>query len=88
MGQARKSQGKHGTALPSVVHSSVQLGEIACAIRKAQGLTQLDLAGIGGLGNRFVIDLEKGKPTIQLQKAMDVLALLGLELVVRKKGGA
>ena len=88
MGQIMKLQDRDFAALPAVVHSSTQLGEVACAIRKAQGLTQLDLAGIGGLGNRFVIDLEKGKPTIQLQKAMDVLALLGLELVVRRKGGA
>jgi y4mF family transcriptional regulator len=54
-------------------------------VRKEQGMTQIDVAGLAGFGNRFIIDLEKGKPTIQMQKAIDVLALLGLELVIRKK---
>jgi hypothetical protein len=33
-----------------------------------------------------MVDLEKGKPTIQMQKTLDVLAQLGLEVVIRKKG--
>lgn len=62
------------------------LGKIIRNVRKRQGLTQADISGLAATGNRFVVDLEKGKPTIQLQKTLDVLALLGLELVVRKKG--
>ncbi|WP_229359077.1 helix-turn-helix domain-containing protein [Halomonas salipaludis] len=31
--------------------------------------------------------LERGKPTLQLQKVLDVLDLMGLEVVVRRKGG-
>ncbi len=50
-------------------------------------MIQVHAAGLGGIGNPFIVDLEKGKDTIQMQKAMDVLALLGLELVIRKKGG-
>jgi hypothetical protein len=49
-------------------------------------MTQIDVAGLAGFGNRFIVELEKGKETVQMQKAMDVLALLGLELVIRKKG--
>ena len=56
--------------------------------RKDQGLTQADISGLAHTGNRFVVDLENGKPTIQMQKALDVLGLLGLELFVRKKGAA
>lgn len=67
------------------VRSAADLGAIARAARRAQGLTQLDLAGTANTGNRFVVDLEKGKPTLQLQKAIDALALLGLEVVIRKK---
>ena len=65
--------------------SSVELGQLVRKIRKEQGLTQLDVAGLAGLSNRFVIDLERGKETLQIQKVLDVLALLGLELMVRKK---
>lgn len=67
------------------VISTVQLGEIARAARKKQGLTQLDLAGLAGKSNRFVIDLERGKETLQMQMAIDVLALLGLELIIKEK---
>jgi HTH-type transcriptional regulator/antitoxin HipB len=62
------------------------LGSVIQAARKEQGLTQVDIAGLAGTGNRFMVDLEKGKPTIRMQLALDVLELLGLELVVRKKG--
>lgn len=48
-------------------------------------LTQLDIAGLGNTGNRFIVELENGKPTVQLQKVLDIVDLLGLELVVRSK---
>lgn len=67
------------------VHTTATLGDLVRKVRKRQGLTQLDVAGLAGFSNRFIIDLERGKETLQMQKAMDVLALLGLELVVRKK---
>ena len=38
-----------------------------------------------GTGNRFVVDLERGKPTLQLQKVLDMLDLLGLEVRVGPK---
>jgi len=65
--------------------SAAELGQLVRKTRKAQGLTQLDLAGLAGLSNRFVIDLERGKETLQIQKVLDVLALLGLELTARRK---
>ena len=65
--------------------SSAEFGRLVRKTRKAQGLTQLDVAGLAGLSNRFVIDLERGKETLQLQKVLDVLALLGLELTARSK---
>ncbi|MRV72957.1 type II toxin-antitoxin system Y4mF family antitoxin [Duganella sp. FT92W] len=70
---------------PSTLETTSQLGELVRAIRKEQGLTQLDVAGLAGMSNRFVIDLERGKETLQMQKVLDVLALLGLEVVIRKK---
>jgi len=69
----------------SAITSVEELGKIVLATRKSQGLTQADIAGLSNSGNRFIVDLEKGKPTLQMQKALEVLALLGLELVVRPK---
>lgn len=70
----------------TVVHSTTELGELIRQRRRALQLNQLDIAGLGNTGNRFIVDLEAGKPTVQLQKALDVLQLLGLEVVVRPCG--
>lgn len=67
------------------IHTSAELGELVKDARRAQGLLQTDLAGLSGTGNRFVVDLERGKPTLQLQKVLDMLDLLGLEVRVGTK---
>ncbi|GGY07882.1 putative HTH-type transcriptional regulator y4mF [Litchfieldella qijiaojingensis] len=69
------------------VRHSEDLGKLVRQLRTEQGLLQIDLAGLAGTGNRFIVDLERGKPTLQLQKVLDVLDLMGLEVVVRRKGG-
>ena len=75
----------HSDALPAAVRTAADLGRIVQAQRSALGLRQIDLAGIGNTGNRLIVDIEKGKPTVQLQKVLDVLDLLGLEVVLRPK---
>lgn len=72
---------------PSIVRSTQALGELIRARRKQLELKQTDVAGIGNTGNRFIVDVENGKPTVQLQKVMNLLELLGLELTVRPKDG-
>jgi predicted transcriptional regulator len=47
------------------------------------GATQKDLALTSGTGIRFIIDLEKGKPTAQLGKVMIVLQNLGLRMELK-----
>jgi y4mF family transcriptional regulator len=63
----------------------VELGAAVREQRKRLDLKQLDVAGLGNTGNRFIVDLENGKPTVQLQKVLDVMDLLGLEVLVRPK---
>lgn len=75
------------TGLPSIVRTSADLGAAVRQQRQHLGLKQDDVAGLGNTGTRFVGDLENGKPTIQLQKALDLLELLGLEVVVQAKSG-
>ena len=38
-----------------------------------------------GTGLRFVIDLEKGKPTCQLGKTLAVLSTLGVEVAFERR---
>jgi len=46
--------------------------------REGQKMTQDDLALIAGVGRRFIIDLEAGKPTTHLGKALSVATALGM----------
>ena len=55
-----------------------ELGEIVKKVRKAQGLTQPQLAMACGTGIRFIVDLEAGKETCQLAKALNVVQTVGL----------
>lgn len=48
--------------------------------RKKLGLTQMELADLSGVSARFVYDLEKGKPTIALDRLLLVSSTLGLHL--------
>lgn len=71
--------------VPVVIRSAAEVGRIVREQRQALNLRQVDLAGVGNTGNRLIVDIERGKPTVQLQKVLDVLDLLGLELAVRQK---
>jgi y4mF family transcriptional regulator len=53
------------------------IGDLVKRTRKAAGLRQDELAGAAGVGLRFIVDLEAGKPTAQLGKVLEVLAALG-----------
>ena len=68
-----------------IIHSSSDLGLAIKLCRKEQQLNQTHLAGIANTGNRFIVELEQGKPTVQLQKVIEVLDLLGLDLIVRPR---
>jgi HTH-type transcriptional regulator/antitoxin HipB len=71
--------------VPAVIHSAAELGAALRAERKALGLSQADLALAAGVGLRFVVELEAGKPTVQLMRVLRVIAALGgtLQLVGR-----
>jgi y4mF family transcriptional regulator len=50
--------------------------------RKANKLTQRKLAELAGVGVRFVVDLEAGKPTLRMDSVNLVLAVFGKMLGV------
>ncbi|MEE9451684.1 MAG: helix-turn-helix transcriptional regulator [Gammaproteobacteria bacterium] len=61
-------------------HTSESIGAFIRKTRKTQGLTQQDLALTCGTGLRFIIDLEKGKPSCQFAKTLIVLQTLGIDI--------
>lgn len=63
--------------MPARSLTAADIGEIVRAARKAAGLRQFELAGAAGVGVRFIVDLEAGKPTAQMGKALQVLRALG-----------
>lgn len=57
------------------------IGALVKRVRTELNLTQLQLADQAGVGRRFVVELESGKPTAQLGKALRVLSMLGIAIV-------
>ncbi len=66
------------------IRDTRQLGAIIRAVRKAQSLRQDEL---GRVSHSFVGDLEDGKPTAQLGKALEVLGELGVTLRLELPAG-
>lgn len=63
-------------------NSPEALGAAVLAARHRLGLTQPQLALAAGVGVRFIVELEAGKPTIRLQTLLKVLNTLGGSLAV------
>lgn len=64
------------------------LGQAVRRARKALGLRQDELAAAAGVGLRFVVELERGKPTVQLGRTLAVLDAVGLQLTVAERASA
>lgn len=71
-----------------VVLDSKSFGLLIRTERKAQKLTQEQLAGLTGVGVRFVRELEAGKESCQIGRALQVAASLGLVVSIgsRREG--
>ena len=62
--------------------SAREIGQTIKTVRTTLGATQRQLALAAGTGLRFVIDLEHGKPTCEIGKALDVLRALGVQVTL------
>ncbi len=67
------------------ISDSRGLGLLIRQERKAQKLTQEQLAGLTGVGVRFVRELEAGKESCQIGLALQVAASLGLTVSVTSR---
>jgi len=66
----------------TLIDSPQTLGITLRAARKHLGLTQSELALAAGVGLRFVVDLEAGKPTVRLEQVLRVIDALGGEVQI------
>ncbi len=64
-----------------MISNSVEFGNQLARARKALGITQRELALAIGVGERFIVELEAGKPTAQLGKALAAAKAAGMRLV-------
>lgn len=65
-----------------------EIGTLVRQTRVAQGLRQDQLAAAAGVGVRFLVELERGKPTVRLAKVLAVLNALGCRLDVTPPGSS
>lgn len=66
--------------------NTTEIGDIVRTVRKEQNLRQDELAGASGVGLRFIVDLEAGKPTAQIGKVLQVLQALGCAIEIQLPG--
>ena len=68
--------------MSTLIETPQHLGDFVRQTRKALRLTQPQLALAAGVGVRFIVDLEAGKPTVRLENVLRVLQALGITLAV------
>ena len=64
------------------ISSPAELGVLVRAARKTQGLRLDDAAAFAGVGPVFAGDVERGKPTVQLGRVLQLLEQLGLKVLI------
>jgi len=62
------------------ITTSTELGTAIRTARKGIKVTQKELAMTAGVGLRYLIELERGKPTARLEGVFKILQALGLKL--------
>lgn len=69
------------------ITSAYDFGEVLRTYRKEQGITQDELAKLANLSRKVIIDLEKGKSTVQFNVLEKILKVTNLSLWVQGVDG-
>ena len=62
------------------IENTKDFGDFIRGTRKGINMTQGQLAAVSGVGVRFISELENGKKTVQLDKALRVAYVLGIKI--------
>ena len=68
------------------INNSIEFSGALRKRRKALGYTQGYIADVTGFSVSFISDLERGKETAELGKALYLANLLGLDLILSERG--
>ena len=68
------------------ITDSKSLGQMIRERRKELKYTQTYLSEFTGLSVTFISDLERGKPTAELEKTIKLVNILGLDILVERRG--
>lgn len=68
------------------INSSKEFGEFVKAKRKKLGYTQKQICEVSGISASYISDLENGKTTIELGKAILLANLLGIDVELNVRG--
>jgi len=68
------------------INDTEALGKLIRQRRKELGYTQAAMSEMTGLSASFLSNLENGKPTCEVGKAIRVVNLLGMDLDVSRRG--
>ncbi len=74
--------------MPQTARNATQIGAIIRRARRQTRLTQGALGAKTGLRQATISELERGEGDVRLSTLLDVLAALGLELVIDERGRA
>lgn len=67
------------------VYSTKDLGLLIRNERKAQGYTQTELAELANTSLSFLSNLENGKDSSEIGKALRIVATLGIDLIAERR---
>jgi HTH-type transcriptional regulator/antitoxin HipB len=70
------------------IHDTAEFSEAIRRERRAKGLSQEDVALSAGVGLRFIHDLERGKDTAELGRALRVAEAVGLRLEAKSSASS
>ena len=68
------------------IHDSKSFGKMIKEKRKKLGYTQKYICEVSGISASFISDLENGKTTVELGKAIYLANLLGIDVELNERG--
>jgi transcriptional regulator with XRE-family HTH domain len=68
------------------INESVNIGPLLKELRKKRKITQVELAEFSGLSRTGIVKLESGEGDIKISTLINIVNLLGLDLVLKKRG--